>query len=154
MCIERYILEEYWQIFVDDGLVPRGATDLQASAQPKAVFSYAMTVMGKICCRAKEDKWVVSLHAACMSTTSAYCMMDRKTTQHFSKRRMMSIMESVNWVCEEVLEEREWVSPLTIPLQEEEVSRRLDDAIDVSLCGTMDMSLVYSSLKIKCEIGL
>ena len=36
--IYRYILEEYWQIFVHDGLVPRGATDLQASAQPKAVF--------------------------------------------------------------------------------------------------------------------
>ena len=78
ICIYRYILEEYWQIFVDDGLVPRGAADLQASAQPKAVFSYAMTVMGKMCCRAKEDKWVVSLFAACMSTTSVYCVMDRK----------------------------------------------------------------------------
>ena len=139
---------------MDDGLVPRGATDLQASAQPKAVFSYAMSVMGKICCRDKEDKWVVSLHAACMSTTSVYCVMDRKTTQHFSKRRMMSIMENANWVCEEVLEEREWVSPLTIPLQEEEVSRELDNAIDVSLCGTVGISLAYCSLKINCEIGL
>ena len=61
----------------------------------------------------------------------------------------MSIMESANWVCEEVLEEREWVSPLTIPLQEEEVSRELDNAIDVPLCGTMDISLAYSSIKIK-----
>ena len=149
-----YILEEYWQIFVDDGLFPRDATDLQASAQPKAVFSYATTVMGKICCWDKEDKWGVSLYAACMSTTSVYCVMDRKTTQHFSKRRMMSIMESANWVCEEVLEEREWVSPLTIPLQEEKVSRESDNAIDVSLCGTMDISLAYCSLKINCGIGL
>ena len=65
----------------------------------------------------------------------------------------MSIMESANWVCEEVLEEREWASPLTIPLQEEKVSRESDNAIDVSLCGTMDISLAYCSLKIKCEIG-
>ena len=98
MCLYIYILEEYWQIFVDDGLVPRDATDLQASAQPKALFSYATTVMGKICCWDKEDKWCVSLYAACMSTTSVYCVMDRKTTQHFLKRRMLSIMESVHCV--------------------------------------------------------
>ena len=30
----------YWHTFVDDRLVPRDATDLQANAQPKAVFSY------------------------------------------------------------------------------------------------------------------
>ena len=96
----------------------------------------------------------------CISVCSLYvyykCVLcdGQETTQHFSKRRMLSITESVNCVCEEVLEEREWVSPLTIPLQEEEeVSRELDDAIDVSLCGTIDISLVYSSLKIKCEIG-
>ena len=40
---------EYWQIFVDDRPVPRDATDWQANAQPKAVFSFAMTVMDKIC---------------------------------------------------------------------------------------------------------
>ena len=62
-------------------------------------------------------------------------------------------MESANWVCEEFLEEREWVSPLTIPLQEEEVSRELDNAIDVSLCGTMDISLVTvrSRLNVKLD---
>ena len=97
----------------------------------------------------------------CISTGSLYvyykCVLcdGQETTQHFLKRRMLSIMENVNWVCEEVLEEREWVSPLTIPLQEEEeVSRESDNAIDVSLCGTMDISLAYCSLKIKCEIGL
>ena len=78
MYIHRYILEEYWQIFVDDGLVPRDATDLQASAQPKALFSYDTTVMGKICCWDKEDKWGVSLYEACMSTASVCCVMDRK----------------------------------------------------------------------------
>ena len=35
----EYFLSGYWQIFVDDRLVP----------QPKAVFSCAMTVMVKIC---------------------------------------------------------------------------------------------------------
>ena len=33
------ILNEYWQIFVNDRPVPRDATDLQANVQPKAVFS-------------------------------------------------------------------------------------------------------------------
>ena len=35
----EHVLKEYWQIFVDDRLVPRDATDVQANAQPKAVFS-------------------------------------------------------------------------------------------------------------------
>ena len=42
-------------------------------------------------------------------------------------------MESVNWVCEEVLEEHEWVSPLTISLEEEEeeVLRELTHVLHV-----------------------
>ena len=73
VCMYRYTLEEYWQIFVDDGLVPRDATDLQANAQPKAVFSYAMTVMGKICCW--DNKWVVSLYVqlVCQHANFLFC---------------------------------------------------------------------------------
>ena len=55
----------------------------------------------------------------------------QETTQNFFKRKMMSIMESVNWVCEEVLEEHEWVSQLNISLKQEEVLRELDYEIDV-----------------------
>ena len=57
----------------------------------------------------------------------------QETTQNFLKRRMLSIVESVNWVCEEILEEHEWVSPLTISLTEEEVLRELDYEVEV-LC--------------------
>ena len=39
-------------------------------------------------------------------------------------------MESVNWVCEEVLEEHEWVSPYTISLKEE-VLREMEKELDV-----------------------
>ena len=43
-------------------------------------------------------------------------------------------MECVNWVCEEALEEHEWVSALTISLkEEEEVLAELEYEIDV-LC--------------------
>ena len=75
----------------------------------------------------------------------------QETTQHFFKRRMLSILESVNWVCEEVLEEHDWVSPLAISMkEEEEVLKELDYELDVPLCGTMGISLVYCSLKVKC----
>ena len=57
----------------------------------------------------------------------------QETAQHFLKRMMLTIMESVNWVCEEVLEEHEWVSPLTISMKEEEVLMDLDYELDV-LC--------------------
>ena len=44
-----------------DRSVTRDATDLQVNVQPKAVFSYAMTVMDKICGWGEEEKWVGSL---------------------------------------------------------------------------------------------
>ena len=77
----------------------------------------------------------------------------QETTQDFLKRRMLSIMESFSWVCEDVLEEHEWVSSLTISLKEEEVLMELDYEVGVP-CGTMGVSLVYCSLIIKCETGL
>ena len=80
-------LKEHCQVFVDDGLVPRNATDLQGNAQPKAVFSYAMTVMGKICGWGEEEKWVVSLFAACawVHYKCVLCCDGQETTQHFLK---------------------------------------------------------------------
>ena len=51
--------------------------------------------------------------------------------QEYLKRRILSIMKSVNWVCEEALEEHEWVSPLTISTKEEEVLTELDSEIDI-----------------------
>ena len=97
------------QIFVDDRPLPRDATDLQANAQPKAVFSHVMTVMDKICGWGEEEKWVGSLFADSMWVYTKCVLCDgQETTQNFMERRMLSIVESVNWVCEEVLEEYEW----------------------------------------------
>ena len=79
----------------------------------------------------------------------------QETTQNLLKKRMLSATESVKWVCEEVLEEHEWVSPLTVSMKEEkEVLREVDCELDVPLCGTVGISLVYCSLKIKCGTGL
>ena len=51
---------------------------------------------------------------------------------------MLSIMKSDNWVCEDALEEDEWVCPLTISLKEEdEVLADLEFEIRHSLFGTM-----------------
>ena len=44
----EYVLNEFWQIFVDDRPVHRDAINFHANVQPKAVFSYAMAVMDKI----------------------------------------------------------------------------------------------------------
>ena len=53
-------------------------------------------------------------------------------TQEYLKRRMPSILENANWVCEDALEEHEWVSPLTISLkEEEEVLAELDHEIGI-----------------------
>ena len=114
----EYLLNEYWQIFVDDRLVPRDAINSHANVQPKAVFSYAMTVMDKICGWGDEQQWIGSLFAACMwIQTKAVLCVEHDSTQEYLKTRMLSIMESVNWVCEDALEEHEWVSPLTISLK-------------------------------------
>ena len=114
----NYVLNENWQIFVDVRPVPRDAINSYANVQPKAVFSYAMTVMDKICGWGEEPHWVGFLFAACIwiYTTAVLCN-GHDSTQEFLRRRMLSIMESVSWVCEE--EEHEWVSPLTISLKEE-----------------------------------
>ena len=95
-----------------------------------------MTVMDKICGWGEEEKWVGSLYLqlVCGPIYTKYVLCDgQETTQHFLERRMLSIMESVNWVCEEVLEEHEWVSPLTMSSKEEEVLMELDYELDV-LC--------------------
>ena len=48
----------------------------------------------------------------------------------YLKRRMLSIMQCVNWVCAGTFDDHEWVSESTIAEQEEVVmSRDLDCAI-------------------------
>ena len=49
-------------------------------------------------------------------------------------------MESVNWACEEALEDHEWVSELTISTQENEVLAELDYEIDIPCVVQWDFS--------------
>ena len=69
---------------------------------------------------------------ACMRIhTKAVLCDEHDPTHEYLKRRMLSIMESVSWVCEDALEEHEWVLPLTISLKEEEVLAELGYEIEI-----------------------
>ena len=75
----------------------------------KAVFSYAMTVMDKNN-GWEEEEWVGSRFAACMWIYTKAVLCDgQESTQDYLRRRLLSNMESVSWVCEEAFEEHEWV---------------------------------------------
>ena len=64
--LREYVLREFWAIFVDDRPLYSDACHTHANAQSKAVFSYAMAVMDKICGWTDEEKCVGSKFAACM----------------------------------------------------------------------------------------
>ena len=64
--------------------------------------------------------------------TKAVLYDDQEPTQEYLRRRLLSIMESVSWVCEEATEGHEWVSELiTISLQENKILVALNYEIDV-----------------------
>ena len=100
-----------------------------------------MTVMDKICGRGEYQQWIGSLCAACMWIHTKAVLCVEHDSIHIGvheKRMMLSIMKSDNWVCEDALEELEWVCPLTISLKEEdEVLTDLEFEIRHSLFGTM-----------------
>ena len=63
--------------------------------------------------------------------TKAVLCDGQESTQDYLKRRLLSIMQIVNRVCEEAFEKHEWVSELTISMQEEEIGVALNYRIDV-----------------------
>ena len=68
-----------------------------------------------------EATWVGSRLAACMWICTEAVLCDgQERTLEYLRRRLSSIMESVSWVCDESLEGHEWVSDLTISVQENE----------------------------------
>ena len=75
----------HWQNFVDDRLVPKDAP--RSSVGTK-----------------KIHRWDLYVQPVCVLCDG------HDSTQESFKSMMLSIMESVNWVCEEIVEEREWVS--------------------------------------------
>ena len=75
----------------------------------------------------EEEKWVGSRFAATLKT----CCDGQESTQEYLRRRLLSIMESVTWVCEDALEDHKWVSEFTISMQENEVLVAVNYEIDV-----------------------
>ena len=62
-------------------------------------------------------------------------------------------MESVTWVCEDALEEHEWVSPLTISLkEEEEVLAELDH--DISIPSVVQWGFLWFAAPARLNLKL
>ena len=105
----------------DDGPFQGGALTRQVNVQSKAVFSYAMTVMDKILGWHDEEKWVGSNFAACMGIHTKLSLSERRVLlqkcRSNLKRRILSVMLCVNWVCAGNFEGHEWVSESTIAEQ-------------------------------------
>ena len=64
--LREYLLRAFCVFFVDDRPFHSGSLCWHANVQPKAVFSFAMTVMDKIYKWTAEEKCVGSKFAACM----------------------------------------------------------------------------------------
>ena len=112
--VAEYVLRQFWQTFIKDRLVLRNATQTQTRTQPKSVFSCAMAVVDKIEGWEEEEKWVGSRFAACMWIyTEAVICNGQENTQEYLMQRFRSILEGVTWLCDDALEDHEWVSELT-----------------------------------------
>ena len=124
----NFILNEYWNNFVHQWQLERVTVNFHANTQPKSVLSFALTVMGKVLAWDWDRKGIGSRFAACMSiyTKAVLCdqrMRPRMVTERDGRQRlegdleqrMQAIVESVNWVCEDLFkEEHEWVTQLTM----------------------------------------
>ena len=91
-----------------------------------------MAVVDKIEEWEEEEKLVGSRFAARMWIYTKAVLCDGpEDTQKYLRRRFVSIMEGLNWVCNDALEDNEWVSELTISMQENEVLVVLNSDIEV-----------------------
>ena len=62
-----------------------------------------------------QKQWVGSKFAASKWICTKIALCDgQESTQEYLRRRLLSIMESVNWACEEAFEEHKVVSELDI----------------------------------------
>ena len=141
----NFILNEFWHIFVHDWTVERDAFNTHANAHSKSVFSFALTLMDNVLVWGRERKWIGTRCAACMwiHTQAVLCnrrvrpevVSEQDGSQKLEgglERRMLTIMESVNWVFEDVIkEEHEWVTQVIISDREDRVLADLDYNIDI-----------------------
>ena len=111
-------MEELWENFVDDR--PFGADSIytQVNVQWEAVFSHAMTLMGKIRGWEDEDSWVGSEFAACLWIYTKEALTGGQTLdrveEEYLRKRLMSIMLCTDGVCEGAFVDHEWVSSRTL----------------------------------------
>ena len=125
----KFILNEFWHIFVHDSLIPRNEVNTHANAQPTSVFSIALTVMDTILGWEEERKWIGSFFAACTWIYSKAVLCNgRRPPEDETGRRLLA----ANWVCEDAFKgEHEWVTHLTISEWEEHVMVDLECNIDI-----------------------
>ena len=101
-----------------------------ANVQSKAVFSYAVTVMDKICGWEDEETWVGSKFAACMWIYNIGVVTGRQKPtpeiQEYLKRQLLSIVLCTSWVCAGTFDDHEWVSESAIAIEEKVMGREFD----------------------------
>ena len=66
------------------------------------------------------------------------------------QKKNRSIMEAVNWVCDDALDDHVWVLELTISCQETQVLEAPDDDIEVP-CFVQWSMLWFSSPKVSMD---
>ena len=126
----EYVLQKMWQDCVADKFGRRDEIPPNALAEPKSVFSYAMTVMVKVD-GWNEEKWVGSKFAACMWIhTKAAQSAGQGRSPEGLRQVLVIIMEYVTWVCED-LWEHEWVTEPNVLWKENEILEALKFDLDV-----------------------
>ena len=116
----EFVVKQFWTSFVEDKF------DLENAIQTKAELSHAISVMGRICGwegqEGEQENWVGPRFAASMWIhTLAVVRNGQNYMQNFRFFKLRSVMEAVNWVCDDALDEHVWVSEQTISLQDTKV---------------------------------
>ena len=121
-CGGEFLLNEFWH-FCARLAGPRNVVNTHANAQTESVFSFALTLMDNIwVVKKNENGWGPFSRHVCGSELKRSCAMDGNLLKNELQRRFMTIMESVNWVCEDAFkEEHEWVTQCTISEQEDRI---------------------------------
>ena len=92
--------------------------DLENAIQTKAELSSATATMDKIG-GWEEENWVGSRFAARMWIyTKVMICNGQNNMQEYRRHKCRSIMEAVNWVCDDALDDHVWVSERAISCQE------------------------------------
>ena len=107
--------------------------------QTEAEFSYAIAVMDKIGgweAGNDQDKitgWMQDLRQACVYLTKAVVCNGQRNMQTFRVSKMNSIMEAVNWACDDFPDYHDLVSEFSLALEDTRVLELFNKDIEVTL---------------------